>query len=356
MALIRRATRIATVTAIVFTMSFFIGAPTLLAGESSGGQFEFELDNSVEYGEGEPSLTIRALTALHDAQVILERSDGNRQVEKLGNLDGGESRAIAIEQGTGSFGYDAELRAKTAGGDPISMTFNFQAEITREMEVDLIRDEIDLDSGHVPIQINQPVDRVEITITDENNRPTLEETQSFGGASGRLNVRWDAEGSIGAVRLKIHYGQGAWYEYILEPFFIEIPEQIINFETGSASVDESEEGKLRETRDRVSEALDKAGDRRSEMHLYVAGYTDTVGSAANNLELSTRRARSIAAWFRNHGIDIPIYYQGFGQEVLAVQTPDQTEEERNRRAVYVLGNAPPPASEDLPRANWRRLR
>ena len=33
---------------------------------------------------------------------------------------------------------------------------------------------------------------------------------------------------------------------------------------------------------------------------------------------------------------IPIYFQGFGEEVLAKPTPDETDEPLNRRALYIL--------------------
>ena len=91
------------------------------------------------------------------------------------------------------------------------------------------------------------------------------------------------------------------------------------------------------------------------MQLDIAGYTDTVGGAGDNMTLSTSRARAIAAWFPKAGLELPILYQGFGESVLAVQTPDNTPEARNRRAVYILGSAPPPTSEQRPRRNWKRL-
>ncbi|MFW5966579.1 MAG: OmpA family protein, partial [Persicimonas sp.] len=73
------------------------------------------------------------------------------------------------------------------------------------------------------------------------------------------------------------------------------------------------------------------------------------------LKLSNDRARALARWFREAGLDIPVYYQGFGESVLAVDTPDETEEPKNRRAVYVLGNAQPPTSETFPKSNWKEV-
>ena len=74
---------------------------------------------------------------------------------------------------------------------------------------------------------------------------------------------------------------------------------------------------------------------------------DTVGSAASNDKLSLNRAKAIASWFRKHGLSIPTFYRGAGERSLAVPTPDNTPNEKNRRAVYILSNRPPLDSADL---------
>ena len=79
-----------------------------------------------------------------------------------------------------------------------------------------------------------------------------------------------------------------------------------------------------------------------KLQLFVGGYTDTVGDIASNLQLSERRARAIASWFRAQGFERPIYYQGFGERGLTVQTADEVDEVQNRRAVYIAAAEPPP--------------
>lgn len=74
-----------------------------------------------------------------------------------------------------------------------------------------------------------------------------------------------------------------------------------------------------------------------------------------NQGLSDRRARSIAAYFRSQGFDKPIYFQGFGEDALAVETDDNVDEERNRRAIYLLAAWPPAQSANFPRGNWKPL-
>jgi outer membrane protein OmpA-like peptidoglycan-associated protein len=136
---------------------------------------------------------------------------------------------------------------------------------------------------------------------------------------------------------------------------VKIPHDEVRFKFGKAEWEESEVPKLRDSLEKIREAMEKHERKGLEMQLYISGYTDTVGSAKSNRELSRKRARAIGEWFRNNGLDIPVYYQGFGEDVLAVETPDETKNKQNRRAIYILGNAQPPTSGSIPRSNWRRL-
>ena len=112
--------------------------------------------------------------------------------------------------------------------------------------------------------------------------------------------------------------------------------------------------KLARTLEGVHAALIKFGNE-FKAKLYVAGYTDTVGGREYNQDLSARRAQAIASWFQSNGLKVRACWQGFGEEALAVTTPDETPEARNRRTVHVLANQPPPTSGTFPRASWKCL-
>ena len=135
---------------------------------------------------------------------------------------------------------------------------------------------------------------------------------------------------------------------------MEIPHEDVVFASGSHAIPGAENPKLESSWTSVSEVFAKYG-AVVEVKLYVAGYTDTVGDAGSNQGLSERRARSIATWFRQRGFAGPVFYQGFGESVLAVQTPDGTDEQANRRALYVLAAQAPPVSPPLPRSDWKQL-
>lgn len=66
----------------------------------------------------------------------------------------------------------------------------------------------------------------------------------------------------------------------------------------------------------------------------VDGFTDTVGPKRYNKKLSVARAESVASELTSQGVDAArIKAQGFGETELAVPTPDQTDEAKNRRVV-----------------------
>ena len=64
----------------------------------------------------------------------------------------------------------------------------------------------------------------------------------------------------------------------------------------------------------------------------VWGFTDTVGTEEYNQGLSERRAEAVAAYLESQGVTRDrMVIRGFGETNLAVETPDETPEPRNRR-------------------------
>jgi outer membrane protein OmpA-like peptidoglycan-associated protein len=77
--------------------------------------------------------------------------------------------------------------------------------------------------------------------------------------------------------------------------------------------------------------------RRKRTTVEVAGHTDTRGSHAYNETLSANRARAVADIMVAAGVSPSrIRAMGYGETQLAVQTPDETKEIRNRRVEIVI--------------------
>ena len=74
-----------------------------------------------------------------------------------------------------------------------------------------------------------------------------------------------------------------------------------------------------------------------QTHITVVGHTDTSGSVAYNQKLSVRRANVVVEALVDMGARRnAIVASGVGKTDLAVQTPDNTKEAKNRRAVIGL--------------------
>jgi outer membrane protein OmpA-like peptidoglycan-associated protein len=83
----------------------------------------------------------------------------------------------------------------------------------------------------------------------------------------------------------------------------------------------------------LSGLIGEIQDRELE-GVVVKGYTDTAGPASYNMELSQRRANSVAAELTKSGIPSDVIVtEAFGQTQLAVETPDNTPNAENRRVV-----------------------
>ncbi len=101
----------------------------------------------------------------------------------------------------------------------------------------------------------------------------------------------------------------------------------VTFATGSAEISPNQVLDLAE----IGYAMEEVLIENPEAVFFVEGHTDAVGSDYSNLELSDRRAESVAIVL-SENFDIPpenLITQGYGEEFLKIQT--EGPEQRNRR-------------------------
>jgi len=88
-------------------------------------------------------------------------------------------------------------------------------------------------------------------------------------------------------------------------------------------------------REQAKERLDEIAQllqANPDVRVYVDGHADTMGPKAYNLRLSLQRAQAVADHLAARGVARErMEVRGFGEERLAVPTPDETAEPRNRR-------------------------
>ena len=185
------------------------------------------------------------------------------------------------------------------------------------------------------------LDKAILDTTETGTNGQTEALLQWGPTTGEvINIQvtaWDAQNFPGQVTLS--------------PWSYAIPHEDVVFETGSAVVRASEEPKLSKAYGELQSVLAKYGEV-VVVKLYVGGYTDTVGPAEANQTLSEQRAFAIARWFKAAGFSGSIFYQGFGEAGLAIQTADNIEESQNRRAIYLLSADTPAKSSQIPLKRW----
>jgi outer membrane protein OmpA-like peptidoglycan-associated protein len=170
-----------------------------------------------------------------------------------------------------------------------------------------------------------------------------------------LSVSWPDLGKKAEnfrMELKFTAANGSWVTFQIIRFYIEVPHEEVEFDSGKSDVKADQQAKLEKPLGLLKEAASKYSALMN-VSLYVAGHTDTVGGASDNQRLSERRAQAIAQWFTAHGLrGLSIHVRGFGEGALAVKTPDNTPEQRNRRAQYIVSSFAPPLAGP---GSWRRI-
>lgn len=160
----------------------------------------------------------------------------------------------------------------------------------------------------------------------------------------RLQISWPDLGKKGEnfrIELKFTDSKENWVTFQVIRFYVEVPHEEVEFETGKWAIRTEQESKLEKPLALLKEAADKYAELMN-VSLYVGGHTDTVGKAEDNQLLSERRAQAIADYFIAHGLTkMAIFVRGFGEGALAVKTADNVAEAKNRRAVYIVSSFTP---------------
>jgi outer membrane protein OmpA-like peptidoglycan-associated protein len=224
-------------------------------------------------------------------------------------------------------------------------------------------DHLDLDRHVLQFKLAAAAATAELVVIGEDGKElgTGSATYKQEPADRWLAISWTqpADTRVMMMKLRVVADDGVATKVELVPWSVTIDHEDINFASDSAVIEAGEDAKLDASLAKIAEVV-KRSEKFIKMSLFVAGHTDTVGSNDKNRKLSLDRARAIASYFRRKGIKLPIAYAGFGEEVLKVKTPDNTDERANRRADYVVGPAaaPPPfrGGYQKARADWKQLK
>ncbi|MEZ4462595.1 MAG: OmpA family protein [bacterium] len=337
----------------------FVGLTLLICAPpafAEGSVFSYKLKNLAQTDTGAPAFILRANEPLTDVDVVMTRNDGKEVREHLATMKPGKDWNIPFKSDKGSFVYQIRITATAQGDQSVDASFSTEVHYLDPIKLEIQKDSVRLAEGELLLNTNVALEKVDIEVLSKSGKKIVNTTNVIGGSDGNIKVSWPAIAQdIGAIKITATDVAGFWSKVRLDPFFVEIPHEDVVFDTGKSTWQASEEAKLVATAKQIRAALRKHKDGGLDVSIYVAGYTDTVGDAESNIALSEARARAIGEWFRKQNLNANVYIQGFGEAVLAVQTGESVDEPRNRRAVYILGNSPPPTSAQIPRADWKRL-
>lgn len=332
---------------------------------AEGPAWQFQVTEVVRPGQ-KATITLQSQNEVYDVRLTIApqvAGAGKGTTFALKRLAPGQTKKVSWAVPAGVSLWTGTLIG-SAEGATTTANLNMKIASVGPLDVKLSKKDVDLEHGRVIVTPTHAVESVDVQAWDADGRQLVDariEPQALDG--GRYAIAFDVpEGAnVRRVELKLTDPYGAWAGLRVVRWYDEVEHDRVEFESAKWDIRPDEAPKL----DRAISALKVAVEKfRAELGddaatvdagVYVAGYTDRVGSVADNLVLSRNRARAIAGYFAAHGVTVPIWFQGFGEAVQAAVTEDEVDEPANRRALYVLTNSAP-SGPAFPSGDWKRLK
>ncbi|MBR4984324.1 MAG: OmpA family protein [Proteobacteria bacterium] len=324
------------------------GSMVFLSAQAQAEPLKYEL-LQMHLSDQPAQMRVIANEELTDVDVAITRCAPQVIRKHLDIMKKGSVETLKWMQAPGK--HTCGIRITATGAMGTVWTVDSEHEFISTSQIDLYVNlrELSPEMSDVMLRSSRKFNKASIVVTAEDGSK-IDSVEKNTGAVSEYRISWTPNGKKPALlEIKIEDNTGAWASNTI--MYFQIPHTDVVFDTNKYDIRADQEGYLQEALDRVQEIVRKFDHVAAD--LYITGHTDTVGSAASNEKLSMNRAHSIASWFARHGLSIPVYYRGAGERSLAVNTPDNTPNEANRRAVYILSNNPP--IEEKPLGAWKKL-
>jgi len=209
------------------------------------------------------------------------------------------------------------------------------------LSITVDRKTVSLEQGRLQAKMDGPICKLTLQITCKDGT-VIDKLFHYTGPEQEL--RWDPvpRDQIEKVEIRVTAKNNAYEAVHLIPWSVRIEHEEVKFDSNKAVIRDSEVPSLKESFTKIKEVLEKVESKGlGTVTLFIAGHTDTRGSAEHNMTLSRNRAEAIASWFKKQGLCIPIAFEGFGETALKKLTADEVDEQANRRVDYILAVEPP---------------
>ncbi|HVE87740.1 MAG TPA: OmpA family protein [Myxococcales bacterium] len=330
-------------------------AAFLLAGAARADMVDVSLHPRELFGKGVPRMDIRIQEPIVGFEVRLTRSDGHPLNVKGGGPPGAV-RTVTLDQPEGKFGWEGVILIRVPKGGEFELPLKFETELLGPLRMTFVKEALDLKARKAVIQLERPAAKATIQVTMDTGVQVSRDVAFHGEAAGTpLALEWpEASGKVMTISIKAWDTANFYTGVELSPWQVDIPHDEVVFDTGKTDIRKDQQPKLGSAFDKLVEVANKYG-KIASIRLFIAGHTDTVGDADANRDLSRQRARSIGTYLRKKGARIPILYEGFGEQALMVATPDETPEEKNRCAEYIVAIDDPVLKNPPFPPKWQKL-
>ncbi len=328
------------------------GAQTVMARESS---IAIEYQTRVSVGQ-KPRLRIRTTEPVGKVRVELVRDDGKVVQTGFGPVGQGATQEVLLLSDVGVHRYTGTVRVEN-GGVTHDESIAFEAVVADALRLQIDKTSVDVTARRFSLTVSRDPRVADIVVRGLDGSTLAEDSHDLQRqkAGAPIVLSWPAvKGDVARIDIKVTDVYGYYAGMSMFPW-VAIPHEEVNFETGSDAVRDSERSKLETSLKEIVAMVNRYKDV-GPANLFIAGHTDTRGDPIYNRDLSMRRARAIAGYFRKRGLRFPILFEGFGDTSLRVATPDETDEVRNRRVDYILSREAPSLRSTGFAVAWKRLK
>lgn len=336
---------------------FVLILATLLPALALADSINVTLTNKALKGKGVPAVHIEILEPIAGFKLSLAK-DGGKPQEWKGGGRPGVTRTIELPQPEGTAKWFGELVINLPNGTTATMPLEFETELVGPLTLTMDKEkDVDVPGRKLHFSLNQPIAKAHLMVLMDTGKTVIDEDIAFNGepAGTKLEVSWpEAKGQAMKINLRVWAKSGVFNGVELTNWHVDIPHDDVAFASGKWDISAEEAAKLEASLKLILDAVEKYGSL-AQIRLFIIGFTDTVGPTDSNRTLSYNRARSIGSWFKKKGVRIPVHFEGFGEQALLVGTADETDEPRNRRALYVIAIDDPPVTGAPFAPKWQRL-
>gem|GEM_PF-615167 len=329
---------------------------------ASANDVDLRIDARAEPGK-KPKLTLIVNRDLQTATLTIDGGTGQRLKQRQGPAKAGGSVAFELpHKNAGIVSWKGTLAVTFDDGAIAEMPVAFQTEIqSAKFKFAMEKADLDVDNDKLVLRSERPVGRVEVEIYTDEDELLASSAQDYAppiAASQPVPVSWlpKKKADVLRVHLVVYDDNGSFQSASFFPYTITIPHEDVVFDSGKSVIRPDQEPKLQAAVPEVQRATKRFGPAMqaagATVRLFVGGHTDSVGPAGTNQALSQARAAAIARWFSAHGVPVAVYARGFGESMLKVETPDETDNEQNRRVEYDVSVNGPTGSL----TGWTRIK